>query len=63
MAEQKEDGYKPKSIYLKEIPKDVYDILIEEQAYLKKRYHCQRSLSTTIYSIIKKHKRDAETEQ
>lgn len=39
---------------LKEVPDDVRKIVLEEQAKLKTECKCQKSVQTTIYSIIRK---------
>lgn len=47
---------KPKSILLKEVPKDVYDILIDEQAKFRKQQNKVFSLERTVYKIIRETK-------
>lgn len=52
-AEQKQPE-KLKSMLLKNIPADVYDAIIDEQAAAKKKCKCQRSLQFTAYQLIRK---------
>jgi hypothetical protein len=42
-----------KTYLLRNIPDDIYTILIREQAELKEKCKCQKSLETTIYSLIR----------
>lgn len=49
---------KPKSILLKEVPKDIYDILVDEQAKFRKEQNKMFSLERTVYKIIREIKRD-----
>jgi len=44
---------KPKQMRLRNMPQDVRDIIIREQAKLKEKCNCQKSLETTIYSLIR----------
>lgn len=46
--------YKPKQLRLREMPKDVYDLILEAQLVQKKKCNCMFSLEQTIYSIIRK---------
>jgi len=48
------DGYKPKQLRLREMPKDVYDIILDAQTEHKKKCNCQFSQEQTIYKIIRK---------
>jgi hypothetical protein len=47
-------GYKPKQMRLREMPKDVRDILLDVQTTKKKKCNCHFSLEQTIYMIIRK---------
>lgn len=44
---------KGKSILLKEVPKDVYDILLDEQTKIRKDGNKVFSLERTIYKIVR----------
>lgn len=44
---------KGKPILLKDVPKDVYDILIDEQAKIRKQGSKMYSLQSTVYKIIR----------
>jgi hypothetical protein len=46
---------KGKAILLKEVPKDVYDILLDEQTRVRKEGNKVFSLASTIYKIIRTH--------
>ena len=48
------DTYKPVSSRLRSIPKDVYDIIIDEQAHHKKKFNTKLNIEQTIYQIIKR---------
>jgi hypothetical protein len=48
------NGYKPKSYRLREMPKDVYDLIIDEQAKKKKSCNCQFSIESTIYMMLRR---------
>lgn len=50
----KEEEYKPKRIDLKNIPKDVWDILLDQQVHYKKKCNCHLGLEETIYRIVRK---------
>lgn len=39
---------------LKAVPEDVRKTVLDEQARLKKECNCQKSIQSTIYSIIRK---------
>ena len=47
-------NYKPKQMRLREMPADVYDLLIDAQAEHKKKYKVQFSLEQTIYKLLRK---------
>lgn len=44
---------KGKAILLKEVPKDVYDILLDEQTRVRKEGNKVFSLERTIYKIVR----------
>ncbi|MBK7882496.1 MAG: hypothetical protein IPJ81_00640 [Chitinophagaceae bacterium] len=56
----KEEEYKPKRIDLKEIPKDVWDILLDLQVHYKKKCNCQLGLEQTIYKAVRELKHNAD---
>ena len=45
--------YKSKQMRLREMPKDVYEILIDAQSAQKKKCNCQYSLEQTIYKLVR----------
>ena len=48
---------KTTSLKLKQVPKEVHDILLDYQVCIKKKCHAKSvSLETTIYKIIRKAK-------
>lgn len=49
---------KYKSILLKEVPKDVYDILVDEQAKVRKEKNKVFSLESTVYKIVREVKNE-----
>lgn len=51
-----------KQIQLRNVPEDIRVILIREQAELKEKCNCQKSLETTIYSIIRQLKKTNNNE-
>lgn len=54
-------NYKPKQMRLREVPKDVYDLLLEAQLNQKKKCNCQFSLEQTIYMLVRKgNKRESD---
>lgn len=46
--------YKPKQLRLRQMPKDVYDLVITAQAEQKKKCNCQYNIEQTIYLMIRK---------
>ena len=48
-----EGDYKTKSYNLKEIPEDVYGILLRKQVEKKIKCKCQYSIESVIYAIIR----------
>ena len=53
--------YKPKSMILKNIPKDIYEILLIEQAREKIKCCCQVKLEYMVFDLIRKYKTLSET--
>lgn len=47
---------KGKPILLKDVPKDVYDILVDEQAKIRKEKNKVISLENTVYKIVRENK-------
>lgn len=45
---------------LREIPEDVRDYILDKQVKLRKKKGTMVSLETTIYAIIRDHKRNTE---
>lgn len=64
MTEQLEQADVPgkgtKSLLLRQMPKDIHDYLLGQQMELKKSCNCQKSIETTIYSIIRRFKKHQE---
>ena len=57
------DDYKAKQLRLREMPEDVYSILLKEQAEQKQKCKCQFSLEQTIYKLIRKATRHEDNRQ
>ncbi len=57
------DNYKPKQLRLREMPKDIYDIILDVQTEQKKKCNCQFSQEQTIYKIIRKAAKQEPNEQ
>lgn len=55
------EAYKPKQYRLREMPKDVHQILLSEQATQKSKCNCQFSLEQTMYMLIRKAKKSDQT--
>lgn len=47
---------KLKTLPLKKVPKDVYDILLDKQLMFKKNCNCSYSLQRTVFAIIRQSK-------
>jgi hypothetical protein len=56
-------AYKPKQYRLREMPKDIYDIIMDVQTEQRKRCQCQFSKEQTIYKIIRKAAKQETNEQ
>ncbi len=56
----KKEVYSPKQFRLREMPEDVYHILLTTQAEKKKSCNCQFSLEQTIYKIIREFRRNGD---
>lgn len=57
MSDQVLEEYIPKNVLLKNVPKDVNDIIIDLQASeKKKRGTLQYSISSTLFKIVKEWK-------
>lgn len=50
--------YKPKSIFLKDIPEDIYDEIQRVQYEEKKKRKTQYSLVQAVFKIIKESKKN-----
>lgn len=56
-------AYKPKQYRLREMPKDVHDIILDVQNKVKKDCDCQFSQEQTIYKLIRKAAKQETNEQ